>query len=300
MASNSRKQALTYLFFVLLFSCVFYYLMLRAHSLGGGRGPYVVGIMWCPGLAALLTMQLNRRPLRELGWKWPSRRYTAMSWLIPIGYASVAYLVVWTFGFGGFPNHAYMDQITKRMSLGLSPAASSLLYVALTGTFGMAGSLSNALGEEIGWRGFLVPELSKTFSFTATSLISGVVWAAWHAPILVGGDYNAGTRAWYGLTCFAVLVISMSFVFAWMRLASGSLWTGALLHASHNLYIQSIFTPFTRDTGRTAWYIDEFGAVLPVVTVCVAIYFWRRRKELTIQSDGQPSVSEVKAATSAS
>ena len=37
--------------------------------------------------------------------------------------------------------------------------------------------------------------------------------------------------------------IAISFVFAWMRLKSGSLWTGALLHASHNLYVQTIFTP---------------------------------------------------------
>jgi len=76
------------------------------------------------------------------------------------------------------------------------------------------------------------------------------------------------------------MVISISVVFAWMRLKSGSLWTGALLHASHNLYIQAIFTPLTRDTGKTAWYIDEFGAVVPIVVLCFAIYFWRRRNEL--------------------
>jgi hypothetical protein len=65
-----------------------------------------------------------------------------------------------------------------------------------------------------------------------------------------------------------------------MQLKSGSLWTGVILHASHNLYIQAIFTPFTRDTGRTNWYIDEFGIVLPIVVSVVAVYFWRRRREL--------------------
>jgi membrane protease YdiL (CAAX protease family) len=50
-----------------------------------------------------------------------------------------------------------------------------------------------------------------------------------------------------------------------MRLKSGSLWTAAILHASHNLYIQAIFTPLTRNTGKTAWFIDEFGAILPIV-----------------------------------
>jgi hypothetical protein len=42
---------------------------------------------------------------------------------------------------------------------------------------------------------------------------------------------------------------------------------------------RQIFTPVTGNTGKTAWYIDEFGAVLPVVMIFFAIYFWRRRKE---------------------
>jgi uncharacterized protein len=53
-----------------------------------------------------------------------------------------------------------------------------------------------------------------------------------------------------------------------------------LLHASHNLFIQAIFIPLTVDTGKTKYFADEFGAVLPVVTVIFAIYFWSRRKEL--------------------
>lgn len=61
---------------------------------------------------------------------------------------------------------------------------------------------------------------------------------------------------------------------------SGSLWTGVILHATHNLFIQAIFTPLTKDTGKTAYYFDEFGIVLPVVTVAFAIYYWSRRDEL--------------------
>jgi len=156
-----------------------------------------------------------------------------------------------------------------------------VIYVVLAGTFGVVRSTASALGEEIGWRGFLVPELAKTFNFTSTALISGVVWATWHYPGLIWADYNSGTPAWYGLTCFTMMVIAISFVFAWMRLKSGSLWTGALLHASHNLYIQGIFTPMTSDTGKTAWFIDEFGAVLPVVVILFAIYFWKKRQEIS-------------------
>jgi membrane protease YdiL (CAAX protease family) len=280
-ARRSRAQVLLYLLLVFAFSSVFYFLILRAHSLGGGGGLYVAGIMWCPALAAMATLKLNRRPLSELGWKWPQARYAIMSWYIPLLYATIAYVIVWSSGLGGFPNLETMQQLVSRMGLRTSPAVSTVVYVLLVGSFGLIQSLARALGEEIGWRGFLVPELFKTMGFTSTALISGVVWSCWHYPILIWGDYNAGTPTWYGLTCFTVMVVAISFVFAWMRLKSGSLWTGAMLHASHNLYVQGIFTPLTRNTGKTAWYIDEFGAALPLVAVAFAVYFWRRRKELT-------------------
>jgi membrane protease YdiL (CAAX protease family) len=236
--------------------------------------------MWCPALAAFVTLKLNRRSLSDLGWKWPATKYALMSWYIPLLYASIAYAIIWASGLGGFPNHEFVSSLVVRMGLPVSPAVATLLYVLLAGSFGLVRGLSSALGEEIGWRGFLVPELSKNMSFTATAFVSGIVWSLWHYPILIFADYNAGTPTWYGLSCFTVMVIAISFVFAWMRLKSGSLWTGALLHASHNLYVQAIFTPLTKNTGKTAWYIDEFGAVLPLVAVAFAIYFWSRRREL--------------------
>jgi membrane protease YdiL (CAAX protease family) len=277
---NSRQQAAIYLLLVFAFSCIFYFLILRAHSLGAGAGFYVFGIMWCPALAGMTALKLNGRSLSELGWKWPERKYAIQSWLIPLAYAIIAYAVVWGSRLGGFPNREFMELLVQRMGLHASPIVSTGVYILLAGSFGLAKSLASALGEEIGWRGFLVPELFKSIGFAGTALISGVVWACWHYPLLIWGDYNSGTPTWYGLTCFTVLVLSISFVFAWMRLKSGSLWTAALLHASHNLYIQGIFTPLTRDTGKTAWFIDEFGAVLPLITLGFAIYFWRRRNEL--------------------
>jgi membrane protease YdiL (CAAX protease family) len=279
------RQVAIYLLLLFGFSALFYFLILRAHGLREAGGIYVIGIMWCPALAAMLTLKLHERNLADLGWKWPKTKYALLSWFIPLLYAAITYTIVWLAGWGGVPNRQFMARVVGMMGLNASPAVSTLIYVLFFGTFGMVRSAASALGEEIGWRGFLVPQLAKKCSFTATAWISGIVWACWHYPILIWGGYNAGTPAWYGLTCFTVMVVAISFVFAWMRLRSGSLWTGAILHASHNLYIQSIFTPLTTDTGRTKWFIDEFGAVLPVVTVAFAIYFWTRRGELRGEPD---------------
>ncbi len=281
--ARSRVQVLTYLVIVFAFSSLFYFLILDSGSLGYGRGMYVLGLMWCPALAGMLTLRLNGRSIADLGWKWGETKYQIRSWYIPLLYASIAYAIVWIFHFGAFGNTEFYDSLTKSMHLGGHPWISIVLGIVLMGTYGLVRSVSSALGEEIGWRGFLVPELFKTTSFTTTSLVSGIVWSLWHYPILIFSDYNAGTPTWYGLMCFTVMVVSISFVFAWMRLKSGSLWTAAILHGSHNLYIQGIFTPLTRNTGKTSWFIDEFGCVLPLVAIAFAIYFWRKRRELPAQ-----------------
>ena len=277
---GSRVQVLMYLIIVLAFSSFFYFLILHSGSLGYGRGMYVFGLMWCPALAGMLTLRLNGRSISDLGWKWGETKYQIRSWYIPLLYASIAYAIVWIFHLGAFGNPQFYDSLVNSMHLGGPHWISIVLGIALIGTFGIVRSISSALGEEIGWRGFLVPELSKTTSYTTTALVSGIIWSLWHYPILIYGDYNAGTPTWYGLTCFTVMVVSISFVFAWMRLKSGSLWTGAILHGSHNLYIQAIFTPITRDTGKTKWFIDEFGCVIPIVVIFFAIFFWSKRREL--------------------
>lgn len=287
-----RAGIFTYLACTFALSSIFYTLIIRAGHLAAGHGLYVFGLMWCPGVAAILTCLIRRRPIRSLGWKW-KWRYQAASYLIPILYAGAAYGVVWATGLGGVPNHAVLDRFSKLGNANVSPARALIVFVLATGTLGMITSTASALGEEIGWRGFLVPELAKTTSFTKTALISGGIWTAWHVPILVFADYNSGTPVWYGLTCFAVMVMGISFVFAWMRLKSGSLWTGVFLHASHNLFIQGIFTPLTIDTGKTKWVIDEFGFALAIAAVVVAVIVWRMRAQ--VEADTANATVEKRA-----
>jgi len=143
------------------------------------------------------------------------------------------------------------------------------------GFVGMVPSLASALGEEIGWRGFLVPRMAERFGFVGAALLTGVIWAAWHTPILLGADYNNGTPPPYALACFVVLVISSATMLTWLRLRSNSVWPCAIMHASHNLFIQAFFTPLTGAKGDVTKYaIDEFGWAVPAVAVLFAVGAW--------------------------
>jgi uncharacterized protein len=290
-SSQPRKKIITFLLLTFLFSSIFYYLILTSGSMHTSGGIYVLGLMWCPGLAAILVQLVYHRNLRDLGWKWGKTRYQFLSYIIPFLYAFIAYSIVWVTGLGGFPNQEFISQIVSQFNPGTnSPYLITAVYLLVASTFGILPSSLSALGEEIGWRGLLVPELAKVTTFTKTSLLSGLVWAVWHSPILIFGDYNSGTPFWYGLTCFTLMVLGTSTIMAWLRLRSGSLWTGVILHASHNLFIQNIFTPLTTDTGFTAYIIDEFGVALVIPILIIAYGFWKKRDQLLVTGTEQELV----------
>jgi membrane protease YdiL (CAAX protease family) len=269
--------------FTLLFSAVIWSLIIWSGHLGMAFGTMITAIMWCPALAALMTCHLVGRSFRSLAWRWPEGRYIAAAYFLPLAYGAIAYGAVWALRLGGW-NSDLVVLVTQRFGLRSMPSWGAFtLWLLFTATTGLIRGISTALGEEIGWRGFLVPELAKQMSYTKLSLLSGVIWAAWHSPLLLFADYNAGTNRSYAMACFTVMIVSNSFALAWLRLKSGSLWTAAVLHASHNLFVQTVFDNLMRDTGKTRWYTTEFGAALAVMNIAVAVFFWTRRGEVEQQ-----------------
>src|SRR5512133_585195 len=280
LQTKAGKKILTFLGITLSISAVFYYLIISAGSLEAGGGLYVFLLMWTPGLAGIVTQLIFEHSLKGMGWKPGKVKYLALAYILPVGYCLVVYGTTWLTGLGIFPSAEFVSELAKSYP-DLSGPSGLLLFVAIMATLGVGSSLISALGEEIGWRGVLVPEMAKLMPFSQVGLFSGLIWACWHMPLILFADYNLpGVPKWYAAFMFVVMVVGISFAFAWLRLKSGSLWTAAILHASHNLYVQAIFTPLTGRTAITPFIIDEFGCGLAIMAIVVAIIFWRRQHEL--------------------
>lgn len=275
------KRIWTYVGLVVVFSAVCEsIILLGTRSIGSGRGYYVQAIMWMPALAAFATCRIRGKPLAELGFGWPKRKYILVAWLLPLAYCLLAYVPVWLSPWGSFYDEAFVNRVSHDFGLTRLPAPLQIgIYVLFAGTLGVIRS-TNTLGEEIGWRGFLVPELAKVTSFGGVVAFTTVLWVLYHAPALIFADYNAGTPWWYGLICFTLLCLFGCVSFAWLRLKSGSVWPPAILHASHNLFVQQVFDPLTVDTGRTRWLLTEFGIVLALAMGVAAVWFWLHRGEV--------------------
>lgn len=249
--------------------------------------------MWCPGAAAIATSLLYRRSLASLGWRLGDWAYLRLGYVLPLAYSTVIYAFVWLTRLGSVSQVALREAATQFGLPASSPAIAAISYFLTTATFTLLlGGVPGALGEELGWRGFLVPELARITSFTRISLISGAIWLVYHIPLILFAGYNGGTPVWFALPAFGIGIVGVSFAFTWLRLRSDSVWPAVLLHASHNTFIQAFFDPLTADTGVTHYFTGEFGVGMAVAGAIVALLFWRQRASARLPApSNQPPTS---------
>jgi membrane protease YdiL (CAAX protease family) len=235
-------------------------------------------LMLSVGLATVLTCIVRKKKLASLGWEWGQWKYNWMGYLIPLVIIFVAYLVIWTMGFGGFYNAEFLAAQKENYNLTRWGDFEILaLHIVLTASLSAVVSIPSILGEELGWRGLLVPELSKLMSFPMVALVSGLIWAVWHWPLIINGLYgNNVTPLYYQLFFITLGIVSSGIIMAYLRLKSKSLWPPVMYHMSSNIFIQKIFTPITVSNPKSPWYIDEFGAVTALIAFCVALYFLKK------------------------
>lgn len=227
---------------------------------------WILGTMWSPGIAAIVTKLVVQGSLRGMGWRPRTAALLALAYVLPLLYALPVYAAAWLSGLGTFDEGQWI------VNVGLSPWTGLALIV----TAGLASSLISATGEEIGWRGLLVPELMKLTSFRNAALVSGAVWAAWHMPLLLFAGYRGqGTPLAYSLACFAAMVLGLSVIMAWLTVTSRSLWPAVMLHAAHNLFVQNVFDLATVEDDRTNYVTGEFGVGLAVTVAVTAVVLLR-------------------------
>lgn len=264
--SQIKKKIITYVILTFSLSSIGYYIIINSKALGINPSIAMFCLMWCPALSAIITSLAYEKNIRGFGWKLGRVRWLVMGYTLPICYSTFAYGIIWLFGFAVI-NSNYQFYIFHLIIIG------TLLNVAF------------AAGEEIGWRGFLVPQLYKlTGNFTKTSLITGIIWSVWHFPLIISGIYLAKMPLDFQLLFLVITVTAMTFPISWLRLKSGSVWPAVLLHASHNLYIQRIFDPLTIENSSLSKYmIGESGVVMMVILIGLAVIFWQLRGRLPNQ-----------------
>jgi membrane protease YdiL (CAAX protease family) len=260
--SKTLQEILVFLALTVVLSALVYIPIIQAGTINGGQSKFLGLLMLAPGLAAVITYLIFEHSLRPIGWRPGKISYLILGLVIPLVYCLFEYGLVWLTGLGKYNSQFPPD------------------FPAVLGTLLVNGTLS-ALLEEVAWRGFLVPKMIKLTSFTRTGILTGLIWAIWHFPLIIFTNVRSGnTPLPYSLVCFTIFVVGVSFAAAWLRLKSGSVWTAALLHGSHNVFMLHVFNVLTTDTGSTWLLLGEYGAVSAAMGLLLVIIFWSLRTQL--------------------
>jgi uncharacterized protein len=271
---------------------------------------YAIGMMCTPAVAALvvarwiertgpgapsLACRLGLRPIVPFG---RLALFLLLGLLLPV-LLVMAGLVLGTWfgvyradleGFSGF--RMVLQQQAALFGTELPEVPMGLLVAAQFGNIAI-GSLINllpALGEELGWRGWLVPKL-QPLGTLGMVLVSGLVWGLWHAPlILLGYNYPAAPPL-LGVLAMCGTTISFGALLAWLRLASNSVWPAALAHgalnASAGLAVVFSAAFFPLDSLRVA-PLGWTGWILPLVLAGVLLATRGRRTGVNGAGRGGP------------
>ncbi len=199
--------------------------------LGIEPGINIGGVLWLlgglgPPIAAVVvtqltdgsqsTRQLLSRLLRwRVGWWW-----YGVALLFP------GAIVVSTLA---------LDSQIRGLNTPMPGPEFALLFVGLV----IASSIIGGGLEEIGWRGFMLPRMQSSFDALTASLVVGVVWMLWHAPLFV---VPGAVQMDLPVLPFVVQGIALAVVFTWLYNSTrGSVLLAVLLHGSFNAWLSTVW-----------------------------------------------------------
>ena len=247
MSVRTKKILLfTGLTFFVDWSLVGLYLALGGKTDSAGMALLAVFYMFVPMLAAIMVQKrIFRQPLAgPLGISFKVNRWFFVAWFLPpviafvtMGISLLMPGVTFTPDMSGFFNSLsgaltpeQMEQVRQQLSAMPAHPVWFIVILAL-----IAGTTVNAVagfGEELGWRGFLVKELSF-MGFWKSSALIGLIWGLWHAPLVLLG-LNYPHHPQLGILIMTGWTVVMAPVFSYIRLKAKSVIAAAIFHGTIN------------------------------------------------------------------
>lgn len=240
----------------------------------------VVFYMWAPAVAAIAVQLWYGDPIRaDLGLVRGRLLWTALAWLAPvailaatIGIGVVLPGVSFTTDYGAFLADQGFSEEQIEQSLAVLealPVPPVVLFLAQGLAAGLTINALAALGEELGWRGLLLTELSP-LGFWRLSAVTGVVWGVWHAPIILQG-HNFPESPVAGVLTMTVWTVFASPVFTYLTVRARSVLAATFFHGSFNA-VGSFSLVYLTGAGNlltAAVGVAGIGAAVLAVVACV-------------------------------
>lgn len=220
---------------------IFLLIPLRGLSYGKSASIIIVAAaMFVPALSSILTRRITGEGFGNM-YLHPHFKGHIKHYLLVYFGPTALLLLSATWYFLVYPG-SFDSQLTA-----LQPAASgtgglsayNLLLLAILQIIiiGPVINIIPTLGEELGWRGYLLPKLRLLFSDRAALVIAGIVHGVWHIPVVVMG-HNYGTSytgyPWLGILAMIVFIVWLGVVEGYISIKLDSVIPAAMIHSAVN------------------------------------------------------------------
>jgi membrane protease YdiL (CAAX protease family) len=135
------------------------------------------------------------------------------------------------------------------------------------------------LGEEIGWRGYLLFRVAELMSGRRAAVITGAFHAIYHLPLLLlTTTYQSEGKRWIVVPVVMITLTLAGVWYGWLRLWSGSIWPVSLSHSAFNNLMETVAgATITTSPAMMAYVTTETGVMTMITMVLVAAYLLTRR-----------------------
>lgn len=271
MNSKVKARSGLSIFFVVLIAGSAYFEH-RILVLGGSIQHHlglIAALVWWVTVSSIVARLALREGIRDVSFRWggaAGTRAIVVAAAMPLFVGFAAYGIAWSTGLASFKAPVLPEAV---LGMHFAPAQGALIRffqsVGVMLLFGALQDFKYVAGEEIGWRGYMLTRLVDA-KIPVPILISGLVWGLWHVPLIVSGQYASGPHPFLSVCLFLVGIVAGAYVFAWLRLSSGSIWPSIWGHGAWNAIIQGAFD---RSTASPSVWVGESG----VLTACMLVLF---------------------------
>ena len=231
--------------------------------------------------------------IKKTGVSWDFRlkgnvKYLVLAWLMPAVFTVVGAALYFLM----FPKEFDIScgMLTASMPIQITMPAWTLVLAQFLGciTYAPALNMLFAIGEEAGWRGYLTPELTKRFGRRPALVMSGLIWAVWHFPLIIFAGYQYGVgyygAPFTGLIAMCIFTTVVSIMLSFLYEKTKCIWVPAIAHGAINA-VAAIGLYFT--DGKMTGYIlgPTLAGLISIVPLAIVSLIVLMREPKEVQSE---------------
>lgn len=247
--------------------------------------------MYAPFFGTLLA----RVPLQGMGLKPKFKgnlKYFVAAWLLPALFTAlgaVLYFIIFPDRLdltGMYIREAGGEGVIQQLEAeGLTLSMYMAISVISAPMYAPWINMFFALGEEVGWRGAMDPMLRDYFGKAKGSIIGGMIWGAWHWPVMIIAGYEYGKGYWgepiLGMVLFCLFAVVAGTLLDYLYEKTDCIWAPALAHGAINgvCSVPMLFLNTAYSNQLTIGPLPiGFISMIPMMIVA-AIVLWQQKKQ---------------------